>query len=129
MNLCILTGRTTKDIELRHGDKTAIGRFTLANDAGKDKTNFVDCTVFGDAAERMEKWVTKGKKILIRGRLNQESWDDKETGKKRSALKVIVDTWEFAEGKSDSAPAEPPKTDKDGFMDIDDGIQAELPFL
>jgi single-strand DNA-binding protein len=138
MNLCIFTGRTTKDIELRYSqDNTAVGRFSLAVDTGygdNKKTAFLNCVVFKNSAESMEKYVKKGTKIIVQAEVTQSNYTDKD-GNKRSSLDFIVRSWEFAESKGNGEQRntqEPPKPTPhdigDGFMNIPDYIEEELPF-
>ena len=130
MNICVFSGRTTKDIELRYTqDHMAIGTFTLAVDSGygeNKKTSFFDCTAFKGTAESMEKYVRKGSKIIIQAEARQNVYEDRD-GKKRSSVNFIVNNWEFAESKSSSAPAAAPQANTDQFMSIPDGLD-ELPF-
>ena len=137
MNLCIFTGRTTKDIELRYTqDNTAVGTFSLAVDTGygdNKKTAFLNCVVFKNSAESMEKYVKKGAKIIVQAEVNQNTYTDKE-GKQRSSIDFVIRSWEFAESKSQGTSGQQTKpsfngpADANGFMNIDDSIQEELPF-
>ena len=115
-NKVILAGNLTRDVELRFTPKgTPIAQFSLAvnrawkDDAGnkKEEVSFIDCKSLGKQAETISEWFKKGRPILIEGRLNQETWDDKETKEKRSKLVVIVEGFSFigenkkaAEGKN-----------------------------
>lgn len=135
MNKCIFTGRTTADIELRYAnnqDQTAIGAFSLAVDDGygdNKKTHFLNMTVFGKKAEAFQKYVPKGTKVLIDARAVQEQWKDKN-GNNRTAIKFLVNDWEFAQSKGEGSAAATPSPDlqkqaDDGFMDVD---LEDLPF-
>lgn len=115
LNKLFLLGNLTRDPQLKYlPSQTAVvefglavnRRFKLANgDAGEEVT-FVDCVAFGKTAEVINQYLTKGKPILIEGRLKFESWEDKRTGDKRSKLKVIVESFQFiASRDSDAAPA------------------------
>ena len=135
MNIWVATGRTTDDIELRYTqDQLAVGSFTLAVDDGygdKKTTSFFRCSIFGKRAETLEKYVKKGMKILVSGRPKQDSWEDKE-GHKRTAISFVVTGWEFAQisdQKIEKQPKEEPKTDAEGFMNLADAIDEELPFI
>lgn len=137
MNICIFSGRTTKDIELRYTqDNMAIGTFSLAVDSGygdNKKTSFFNCTVFKGTAESMEKYVKKGTKIVLQAEASQSEYKDKD-GNKRTAINFIVRNWEFAESKNggvergNDGVAPTPSVGEDGFMDIPDNIDEELPF-
>jgi single-strand DNA-binding protein len=130
MNIVIFQGRTTKDIELRYtGDNLAIGKFSIAVDTGygdKKKTNFFNCTTFGKQAETMQKYVTKGQKILVECEALQNTYTDKN-GNNVNTVDFRVKSFEFCESaKSDTpAPANTPSFNPDGFMQIND---ADLPF-
>ena len=113
LNKVILIGNLTRDPELRITPKgTAICQFGIAinrqytNEAGQkqDETTFVDVEAWGKTAENAAKYFTKGKPILIEGRLKLDSWDDKTTGQKRSKLKVVAENWQFVGAKDDQAP-------------------------
>lgn len=118
-NKVILIGNFTRDPELRQTQSgTSICRFSIALNRsyeGKDsnKVNeacFVEVDSFGRSAENIAKFFTKGSPILIEGRLRQESWTDKESGKQRSKLLVVLERFEFvgsknSDGASDNARA------------------------
>ena len=113
LNKVILIGNLTRDPELRVTPKgTAICQFGIAinrtfkDDAGnqRDETTFVDIEAWGKTGENASRLFTKGKPILIEGRLKLDTWDDKTTGQKRSKLKVICENWQFV-GPKDTAPA------------------------
>lgn len=121
MNKVFLMGNLTRDPELKHTNANmAIANFSVAvNEKWTDKSGakqervaFVDCEAWGKTAETVAKFFTKGKPIVVEGRLKQDSWEDKETGKKRSKLLVTVDTFHFCGDKNDkgggsaSAPAQ-----------------------
>lgn len=108
-NKVLLGGRLTRDPESKElPNGTAVCDIGLAvNDRVKnkqtgeyeDRANFIDCTAFGKTAESLARFFTKGRPIFIEGKARFESWDDRETGKKRSKIKVIVDTWQFCDSK------------------------------
>lgn len=141
MNKVDLTGRLTKDPQSRwtNGQESqgqiCIVRFTLAvnrrkKDAGAD---FISCVAFGKSAESLEKYCKKGTKLEISGRIQTGSYTNKDGGKVYTT-DVIVEEWEFAESKAaagqqgnQQAPAQP-ETDENGFMNIPEGIDEELPF-
>jgi single-strand DNA-binding protein len=113
-NKVILMGNFTRDPELRFlPNNTAVCDMGLAvNDRfqnkatgqWEDRPNFVDCTAFGRTAENISKFFAKGRPIFIEGKLRFEQWEDRQSGQKRSKLKVVVDTWQFVDSK-DSAGA------------------------
>lgn len=138
MNKVILMGRLTRDPEVRYasGDNLAIARYTLAVDRrfrrdGEATADFINCVTFGRAAEFAEKYLRQGTKIAVSGRIQTGSYTNRD-GHKVYTTEVVVDEQEFAEGKnagSDSSRPQPaPETDPDGFMNIPEGIEEEMPF-
>ena len=99
MNKVILMGRLTRDVET-FGQKTKVARFTLAVDRnyGEDETDFFNCVSFGKQAEFVEKYLKKGIKILLSGRLQNNSYEDKQ-GNKVTATRIITEEVEFCESK------------------------------
>ena len=104
LNKVMLIGNLTRDPELRYTPKgTAVADVGLAinrvwnNEAGQkqEETTFVDVTLWGRQAELAEKYLGKGRGVYIEGRLQLDTWDDKETGKKRSKLKVVGENLQF----------------------------------
>lgn len=143
MNKVILMGRLTKDPDVRYsqGEKTtAVARYTLAVDRkfkrdGEASADFINCIAFGKNGEFAEKYLRRGTKIVVVGRIQTGSYTNKD-GQKVYTTDVVVEEHEFAESKkvssensgntnnlSNSFP-----TDKDGFMNIPDGIDEEIPF-
>jgi len=111
-NKVILMGNLTRDPELRYTPKgMAIAKLGLAvnrtwkNEAGetKEEVTFVDIDSFGRTAEIVAQYKRKGEAILIEGRLRLDTWDDKQTGQKRSKLGVVAETVQFIGGKRDDA--------------------------
>ncbi|HEX6886414.1 MAG TPA: single-stranded DNA-binding protein [Planctomycetota bacterium] len=103
-NKIILMGNLTRDCETRFANNgTAIVKFGLAvnrrfQDADgnwKEQPTFVDVTIFGKRGEAFARFHGKGKQALIEGQLRMDTWDDKQTGQKRSKLYVVADSWEF----------------------------------
>lgn len=141
MNKVILMGRLTKDPDVRYtqGEKPmAVARYALAVNRtykreGEQEADFINCVVFGHAAEFAEKYLRKGLKIVISGRIQTGSYVNKDGGKVYTT-DIVVDEQEFAESKAASANAgstrinAPRAASKDGFMNIPDGLDEELPF-
>ena len=147
MNKVILMGRLTRDPEVRYsqGDNSmAIARYTLAVDrrfsrnSGDEQTaDFIGCVAFGRAGEFAEKYFRKGTKIAITGRIQTGSYTNRD-GVKVYTTDVVVEEQEFAESKNSSGSdggfagntsrAPEPMGAGDGFMNIPDGIDEELPF-
>ena len=133
MNKTILMGRLTKDPEVKYlqdENSIAMARYTLAVDRryrkdGKAETDFISCVTFGKNAEFAEKYLQKGLKILVSGRIQTGSYVNQE-GNKVYATNVIIEEHYFAEGKKLSGSEKKEDTDPDGFMNLPDG--EELPF-
>lgn len=103
-NKVILLGNLTADPETRSTPSgQSVTSFSLAvnrtwNDANgqrQEETSFINCTAWGQRGETIAKYVGKGRQLLVGGRLQQRSWDDKETGKKRSSIDVVVEEFSF----------------------------------
>jgi single-strand DNA-binding protein len=144
MNKVILMGRLTRDPEVRYssGDnQMAIARYSIAVDRrGRRDTegqtaDFINCVAFGKAGEFAEKYFHKGTKIAVTGRIQTGSYTNKD-GQKVYTTDIVIEEQEFAESKNASgdagfAPADRPSPSSaagDGFMNIPDGIDEELPF-
>ena len=144
MNKVILMGRLTRDAEVRYSQgesSTAVARFSLAVDRrfkrdGDDQTaDFINCVAFGRTGEFMERFGRKGTKFLVEGRIQTGSYTNKD-GQRVYTTDVVVEQVEFAESKSSGdnsgyVPADRPSPSGaagDGFMNIPDGIDEELPF-
>ena len=153
MNKVILMGRLTRDPDVRYSNgeqATAVARFTLAVDRrvarkdGEQTADFIGCVAFGRTAEFVEKYFRQGMRMVISGRIQTGSYTNRD-GQKVYTTDVVVEEVEFAESKASQersgASAGMPTTagttpggaaglttDKDGFMNIPDGIDEELPF-
>ena len=141
MNRVILMGRLTRDPDVRYsqsGDNMAIARLTLAVDRrGRQAENqptadFIGCVCFGRQAEFAEKYLRQGTKIAVTGRIQTGSYTNKD-GQKVYTTDVVLDDIEFAESKTAEhrndygRPA--PENYNDGFMNIPDGLDENLPFM
>lgn len=149
MNKVIMMGRLTRDPEIRYSQgatQTAVARFSLAVDRrfkreGQPEADFFNCSAFGRQAEFCEKYLHQGTKVVITGRLENNNYTNKN-GEKVYAVQISVEEIEFAESKAAAAqngggnfggapaggaPA-PSAASGDGFINIDDGIEDELPF-
>lgn len=152
MNKVILMGRLTRDPEVRYSageNALAIARYTLAVDRrfkrdGEASADFIPCVVFGKSAEFAEKYFRQGMRVTISGRIQTGSYTNNE-GNRVYTTEVVVEEQEFAESKSASqanaaayqpqpqytAPApmqSAPRPAADGFMNIPEGLEEELPF-
>lgn len=127
-NIVIMVGRVTADPDIKDlGNGKMIAKYSLAvNRAfkreGEPDADFFNCTAFNKAAEFAQKYLTKGKKILIRGELRNNDYTNKD-GQKVRNVEIIVAEHEFMESKSSESSA---PSSSDGFMKVDDTV--ELPF-
>ena len=143
MNKVIPMGRLTRDPEIRYAQNengTAVARYSLAVDRrfkrdGDQDADFIGCVVFGKGAEFAEKYLAKGTKIVITGRIQTGSYTNKD-GQRVYTTDVVVEEQEFAESKAASQgngggyqnAGSNNSTSGDGFMNIPDGVDEELPF-
>ncbi len=114
LNKVLLLGNLTRDPEVRYTPKgTAVGDLGLAvnrrvsdgNGNWSDEVTFVDVTVWGTNAENAQKYLTKGRGVFIEGRLQMDTWEDKQSGQKRSKLKVVAEVPQFLpDGKGGATP-------------------------
>lgn len=138
MNKIILMGRLTKDPEVRYsqGEKPmAIARYTLAVDRkfkrdGEPNADFINCIAFGKNGEFAEKYLRKGIKIAVAGRIQTGSYTNKD-GVEVYTTDVVVEEHEFAESKNanqnEQSSRPQPSNSYDGFMQIPDNME-DLPF-
>ena len=115
VNKVMLIGRLTRDPELKYlpsgtgvaNADLAVNRFIPGKDGaeGKEKVCFIPLTVWGKQAESLVQYCKKGKEIHVEGYLDMDQWEDKETGKKRSKIKVVAERIQFLGAKSDNAAA------------------------
>ena len=140
MNIVALSGRLTKAPETRYGgqdNNVKIARFTLAVDS-KDGADFINIKCLGRTAEWAEKWLSKGNKVEVSGKIQTGHYT--KDGKEVYYTEVLANALGFGESKAEAearrsgqqrpdgqARQEPP-TDENGFMYIPDGIDEELPF-
>ncbi len=156
MNKVILMGRLTREPDIRYSQgerQMAIARYTLAVDrrvrtsanGGEQAADFISCVAFDRAAEFAEKYLHQGTKILVSGRIQTGSYTNRD-GQKVYTTDVIIEEQEFAESKASSASAgsgytagtqgnyqqtsrpAPSSVATEGFMNIPDGVEDELPF-
>ena len=151
MNKVVLMGRLTRDPEVRYSqgeNALAIARYTLAVDRrfkrdGEQTADFINCVVFGKSAEFTERYFRQGMRVVVCGRIQTGSYTNRD-GVKVYTTEVVVEEQEFAKSKASSdsyaashpqqsAPSAPSmpnpvSASADGFMNIPDGIDEELPF-
>lgn len=131
MNKVILMGRLTKDPDMRGEGTSLVAKYTLAVDRryqkdGEQQTDFISCVAFGKGAEFAEKYLKKGTKIVVCGRIQTSSYTNKD-GQKIYTTDVIVEEHDFAESKSvANEPAE--KSGDNDFMDISPEVRDDMPF-
>ena len=142
LNKIVLMGRLVRDPELRYTQsQTPVASFSLAcerdrkNQNGEKETDFFNCTAFGKQADFVDRYLKQGTKILLVGRVQNDNYTNKE-GQKVYSVQIIAEEIEFAESKNagstgGGAPSgrpDPGAAAGDGFMNIPDGIDEELPF-
>lgn len=137
MNKVILIGRLVADPEVRYsqGEKSsAVARYRLAVDRkfkreGEPEADFINCVAFGRNGEFAEKYLHKGIKIAVVGRIQTGSYTNKD-GVKVYTTDIIVEEHEFCESKSSSGAgiSHSQQTDSDGFMNVPENLDDELPF-
>jgi single-strand DNA-binding protein len=153
LNKVMLMGNLTRDPEVRYTPKgTAVAELGLAinrvysaeNGEKREETTFVDVTLWGRTAEIAGEYLKKGRPVFIEGRLQLDSWDDKQTGQKRSKLKVVGEGMqllgsrggggesgggggEYSGGAAKSAPAQPPKQKPPADPDLEPE-EDDIPF-
>jgi len=145
MNKVVLIGRLARDPEVRYSQNDtsmAIARFTLAVDRRRASNNqdgqsadFISCVAFGRTAEFIEKYFSKGNRLGVVGHIQTGSYTNKD-GAKVYTTDVVVDEAEFVESKGENsgnsgftAPSQGQAAPAgDGFMNIPDGIDEDLPF-
>lgn len=143
MNKTILMGRLVRDPDVRYSQSAepiAVARYTLAVDRktkkeGEQTADFISCVAFGRNGEFAEKYLRQGMKIAITGRIQTGSYTNRE-GRKVYTTDIVVEEQEFAESKSaenrgntqNNTSQGSYQEDADGFMNIPEGIDEELPF-
>lgn len=133
-------GRLTRDPDIRYTqsnsaqEQTCIARYSLAvnrrfNRDGEQKADFISCVAFGRQAEFAEKYLRKGTKIALAGRIQTGSYTNRD-GQKVYTTDVVVEEQEFAESKTAGQTVQQnlASVSEDGFMEIPDGLEEELPF-
>lgn len=144
MNKAILMGRLTRDPDIRYtqgSEPLCVARYTLAVDRrykrdGEPEADFINCVAFGRLAEFAEKYLQKGTKIVISGRIQTGSYTNRE-GRKKYTTDIVVEEQEFAQSKAAATESETKKEEtaekqpplQDEFMKIPEGIEDELPFI
>ena len=132
MNKVIEMGRLTRDPEISSSNSgTTFARFSIAVDRrfkreGEPDADFFNCTAFGKTAEFVEKYLQKGTKVLVTGRLQNNNYTNKD-GQKVYDVRIMVEEIEFAESKKDNSQSTQDTQGTD-FLNVPDGLVEELPF-
>lgn len=132
MNKVILMGRLTKDPDMRGEGTSLVARYTLAVDRryqkdGEQQTDFISCVAFGKGAEFAEKYLKKGTKIVVCGRIQTGSYTNKD-GAKIYTTDVIVEEHDFAESKNSSGSSSNETSTDADFMEISQEDKDSMPF-
>lgn len=116
-NKVILLGNLTRDPELRYTPKgQAVARLGLAVNRSyklesgetREETTFVDIDAWGKQAELISQYLRKGNPLFVEGRLKLDQWDDKTSGQKRTALRVVMENFQFVGGRVEGGSSRPP---------------------
>lgn len=143
MNKAILMGRLTRDPNVRYtqgAESTCVARYTLAVDRrvkqeGQQSADFISCVAFGRNGESAEKYLKQGSKIVVTGHIQTGSYTNRD-GNKVYTTDIVIEEQEFAESKAaaernqqqEPQPQPQTETDENGFMNIPDELDEELPF-
>lgn len=137
INKVFISGNLTRDAELRstQSGMQVLGFGVAVNERVKnqrtgeweDRPNFVDCTMFGNRAESVSRYLAKGTKVSVEGKLRWSQWEDRNGGGKRSKLEVVVDEIEFM-SRRDDASQQPRREERGGGYEPADVYDEELPF-
>ena len=113
LNRVLLIGNLTRDPEVRYTPKgTAVADIAIAvnrvysgeDGEKKEEVTFVDVTLWGRQAEVAQEYLKKGRQVFVEGRLQLDTWDDKQTGQKRSRLRVVAENMQMLGSRGDSEP-------------------------
>ncbi len=137
MNKVILIGRLTRDVEMRYtqNSSTAIANYTLAvnrpyKQNGEQEADFLRCTAFGKMAELAEKYLAKGMRVAVEGRIQTGSYTNRD-GQKVYTTDIMVERQEFLEKRGSDSQSDAGTAgdyQADGYINIPDGIDEDLPF-
>ncbi len=141
VNKVFLMGNLTRDIELKHtpSDQSvatiglAVNRTYKSREGEKrEETTFVDCEAWGRTAEVMSQYLTKGRPVFIEGRLKLDQWDDRDTGKKRSKLLVVIENFQFVDSRGGGGGGQPAQAgaaaEHGGGSDHPPVAESDIPF-
>ena len=129
INKVCIVGRLTRDPELKFTpSNTPVANFTLANNRGyttegakKESVSYFNCACWGKGGQIISQYMKKGSRIIIEGRLQQRSWDDKD-GNKRSTVEVVVENFQFLDSSREKINTEkiPPRNEEASIGNFDD---------
>ena len=134
-NKVILMGNLTRDPETRTTPNgQSVTSFSLAvnrawrgqDGSQQESVSYIDCVAWGKAGEIIAQYLGKGRAILVSGRLDQRSWEDKETGQKRSKVEVVVEDFNFVDSRSDTVQRDPSATQAKSKKGKDDGDEVVI---
>lgn len=130
INKAILMGRLTRDPELRHtGSGTPVCSFSIAinNGSGDNQTtDFINCVAWNKTAEFVNKYFSKGRMIVVIGRIQTRTWEGQD-GKKNYATEVVASEVAFGDSKKETDAAENTADNDEGFTTLE-GVPDDLPF-
>ncbi len=119
VNKVFLMGNLTRDVELKHtpSDQSVASlgiavnrRYKTRDGEDREETTFVDCEAWGRTAEVMSQYLSKGRPVFLEGRLKLDQWDDRESGKPRSKLKVVIENFQFVDSPGGGGRSAKPAT-------------------
>lgn len=134
MNSLTIFGNLTRAPELREVGKTTIATFGIAGNEfyktadgeRKQRVLFLDCEVWGKLSETVVQYFEKGKKVVLFGSLRMDEWTDKDSGVKRTKIKMNVERFAFADKREDSGESSRPATKRDNKANVE--VDDDLPF-
>ena len=138
LNQFTFMGRATNDPEIRYsqGKSTAVASFSIAVNRdfkrdGDPEADFFNCVAFGKTAEAIEKYITKGTKLVCTGRVQNNNYT--KDGVKHYSVQVLIEKWEFAESKKTASESDTPETPAakapaDDFVKVSPNFDIDMPF-
>lgn len=134
MNKVILSGRLTKDIEIKLTPTgTKVGNFSIAVNrkkrgaVGEQEADFFNCVCFNKTVEFLEQWSGKGLRVEIEGRVQNRSWQDQETGQKRTVTEILVEQVEPIDWKKETQETTQPSNEYASYNEPSYDV-GDLPF-
>lgn len=130
MNKVLLTGNLTRNPETTVvSEKFSVTRFSIAiNDRSEKEPTFIDCEAHNGTGGIIQKYLTKGSKIIVEGKLKLDTWTNKTDNTKRSRLKVIVKEFEFAGAPRKNSNSENHEDNGNGNADVPQEVEEACPF-